>query len=61
MTDTLVELMPAAGARVRKPNGALLALDGEPVPLSAYWRRRLRDGDVVRVEETPRSRMKGSK
>lgn len=47
MTKTL---KPAPGLRVRRPDGALLAADGEPVEMSSYWLRRLADGDVVEVE-----------
>ena len=32
---------------MRKPDGQALADTGEKLPLTAYWRRRLRDGDVT--------------
>lgn len=38
---------PAEGRRVRKENGELLAAAGEDVPVNVFWRRRLREGDVV--------------
>ncbi len=34
--------------KVRKPDRTHLAADGEDVPDTTYWRRRLRDGDVVK-------------
>ncbi len=36
----------------RRP-GAPLAQGGEEVPEVSYWMRRLRRGDVVRVEDAP--------
>lgn len=40
-------LHPAEGARVRKPDGTLLAEHGERVELTPYFARLLADGDVV--------------
>ncbi|UEX76990.1 DUF2635 domain-containing protein [Sediminicurvatus halobius] len=40
-------LKPRDGLQVRKPDGRVLAAEGERVALTSYWRRRLRDGDVV--------------
>lgn len=40
---------PADGRRVRKPDGSLLAEQGEPVVWSSFWLRRHRDGDVELV------------
>ncbi|MBS4046186.1 MAG: DUF2635 domain-containing protein [Alphaproteobacteria bacterium] len=37
----------AEGKRVRKESGGLLANDGEAVPRNTFWRRRLKDGDVI--------------
>lgn len=43
---------PAPGLAVRDPElRDLLPAEGREVPASAYWLRRLRDGDVV---EAPR-------
>jgi topoisomerase IA-like protein len=36
---------------VRKPKGGYLASDGEFVERSAYWMRRIQDGDVVQLSE----------
>lgn len=37
--------------RVPDPTtGRDLAPDGEPKPLTTYWRRRIADGDVVEVK-----------
>ncbi|MFY3695869.1 DUF2635 domain-containing protein, partial [Achromobacter xylosoxidans] len=35
--------------KVRKPQGGYLAVQGEPIVLTTYWRRRRDDGDVVGV------------
>ena len=41
-------LKPAAGMKVRLENATRhLLTEGEVVTMSAYWRRRLRDGDVT--------------
>jgi hypothetical protein len=40
-------LIPAPGLRVRKPDGTLLAPEGEVVEMNSYWLRRLADGDVA--------------
>lgn len=40
-------LKPRDGLQVRKPDGRVLAAAGERVALTTYWRRRLRDGDVL--------------
>lgn len=45
-----MKLKPADGRAVRDPaKGKLLPEDGAEVTLNAFWRRRLRDGDVVEV------------
>ncbi|MDX9860886.1 MAG: DUF2635 domain-containing protein [Rhodospirillales bacterium] len=33
--------------KVRKPDGSHLAPEGEDLPDTPYWRRRLKDGDVI--------------
>ena len=43
----LVKAVPAEGRRVRTEEGAVLPLDGKPVALSPYWRRREDAGDVT--------------
>lgn len=45
-------LRPVAGARVRHPDGQVLAENGDPVAMNPYWRRKLAAGDVVEVVET---------
>ncbi|EOW9436667.1 DUF2635 domain-containing protein [Vibrio cholerae] len=37
---------------VRKPEGVFLAENGEEVERSAFWVRRLKDGDVVQVDQS---------
>ncbi|HBN7019221.1 TPA: DUF2635 domain-containing protein [Escherichia coli] len=42
---------PKDGLSVRCPvRGEALPKNGAEVPDNAFWRRRLRDGDVARVE-----------
>lgn len=51
-----MKLKPADGRAVRDPaKGKLLPAEGAEVTLNAFWRRRLRDGDVVEVTGTTAS------
>ncbi len=55
-----MHIKPAPGLRVRDPDlRDFLPDEGRVVPDTAYWRRRLRDGDVVhvakRVSPAPRA------
>lgn len=45
-----VHLKPAEGLKVRQPDGQVLPEEGKEVELTTYWRRRLRDGDVVEIK-----------
>lgn len=46
-----VRIKPAAGLLVRLEDGSgYLAAEGQTVPLTGYWHRRIADGDV---EELP--------
>jgi hypothetical protein len=57
MTATTVVLKPTPGLSVRDPQTARpLHADGEPKELNSYWLRRLREGDVIRVEEKAASK-----
>lgn len=43
-------ILPAAGRKVRDPDTEKfdpIPAAGKSVPQTSYWRRRLRDGDVV--------------
>ena len=41
-------LKPAAGMKVRLENATRhLLAEGESLTMSAYWRRRIKDGDVI--------------
>ncbi|MDA1379747.1 DUF2635 domain-containing protein [Plesiomonas shigelloides subsp. oncorhynchi] len=42
-----VNVKPADGLIVKKPDGTVLSADGEAVPRTAFWLRRFADGDVV--------------
>lgn len=44
-------LKPKANLQVRKPDGSLLAVDGETVTLNAFW-RRISEGDLEVREVT---------
>lgn len=54
---------PVAGRRIHKPDGALLSDQGEPIKLTPYWRRLLRDCDIEVAPSTtsPRSRKSTAK
>jgi hypothetical protein len=55
-------LKPAAGLIVRDPaTGQPLAQDGEAKPDTTYWRRRLRDGDVLPAPAPEPAQTKGGK
>jgi len=45
---------PASGARVRKPDGQLVAEGGEALPATPYFDRLIADGDLV-----PATKQKG--
>ena len=50
-TANTISIKPAkADVQVPKPDGCKLKAEGETVKRSAYWVRRLNDGDVVLVE-----------
>lgn len=44
-------LKPKEGLTIRKPDGSKLAAEGERVPRTSFWLKRLADGDVLPVEE----------
>ncbi|CAM3718919.1 DUF2635 domain-containing protein [Xenorhabdus thuongxuanensis] len=47
---TELHLKPVSGLIVRDPETYQpLSADGEPKPRTAYWLRRLKDGDVTEV------------
>ncbi len=47
-----VNVKPAPGLKIRMPERQMRHLSdaGEVVEVNEYWRRRLADGDVVKVE-----------
>lgn len=49
MNNTL-NVRPAEGMQVRTLNGTVIPAEGCTVPNTSYYRRRLRDGDLVAVE-----------
>lgn len=46
-----LHLKPKVGLTIRKPDGSKLAAEGERVPRTSFWLKRLADGDVLTVEE----------
>lgn len=45
-----VKVKPKDGLQVRFENGQVMPSAGADVVLTSYYRRRLNDGDLVRVE-----------
>ncbi|EJI1278799.1 DUF2635 domain-containing protein [Vibrio vulnificus] len=53
MEQNQIKVKPAkASVPVRKESGEFLKKEGETVTRSAFWVRRLKDGDVVQVEQS---------
>ncbi|ENG6070379.1 DUF2635 domain-containing protein [Vibrio cholerae] len=53
MEQNQIKVKPAkTSVPVRKENGEFLKQEGETVTRSAFWVRRLKDGDVVLVEQS---------
>jgi len=51
-----MRVRPAEGRAVRDPlTKQLLPADGRDVPDNSFWRRRLRDGDVVAADAPARN------
>lgn len=50
-----VHLWPAPGRACPMPEkgGQLLPAEGAPVPLNAYWQRRINDEDALKTDPTP--------
>ena len=49
-----INVKPRAGILVRhEDTGKPVKEAGEAVPNTAYYRRRIKDGDLIKVEETP--------
>ncbi len=47
-----MRVKPATGLKIRDPDlRDILPDEGRTVPESGYWTRRLRDGDVIEVED----------
>ncbi|EMC8699306.1 DUF2635 domain-containing protein [Vibrio cholerae] len=52
MEQNQIKVKPAkTSVPVRKENGEFLKQEGETVTRSAFWVRRLKDGDVLQVDE----------
>ncbi|AWK84474.1 hypothetical protein BST98_20795 (plasmid) [Photobacterium damselae] len=51
-----MKVLPAKGVQVRKPDGTLLAQDGETVERCAFWLRRIMDGDVAIIKQSKKDK-----
>jgi hypothetical protein len=45
-----LNVKPAPGVQVRTETGAVIAAAGQQVQDNSYYRRRIKDGDLVLVE-----------
>jgi len=52
-------LKPKAGLKVRNPKGGYLPEEGANVPMSPFWTRRLKDGDVVKATAPKTEKVQG--
>ena len=50
MSKETIYVKPRQGLRIRQENGTPLPEAGGQVPLNSFWRRRLRDKDVVAAQ-----------
>lgn len=59
----IVKIKPAGHRMVRNPDAGMMHLDpaGEHVEMNQYWHRRIVDGDVKVVDETPPAAVKEPK
>lgn len=48
-------IRPERGLTVPKPDGGMLAAEGEELKLTPYWLRREADGDVKITDRAPRA------
>lgn len=53
-----LHLKPAPGLVIKKPDGSKLAADGEKVPRTSFWLKRLADGDVNEVKPAAKATKK---
>ncbi|MCQ4108088.1 DUF2635 domain-containing protein [Aeromonas sp. JL9] len=51
-------LQPAKGLVIKKPDGSKLAAEGEKVPRTSFWLKRLADGDVNEVKPAAKATKK---
>lgn len=45
-----LHVKPAEGRQVRREDGSIIPAEGAQVPNSTYYRRRIKDGDLVKVD-----------
>ena len=50
-----LNLKPAPGLVIKKPDGSKLAAEGEKVPRTSFWLKRLADGDVEHVKQAAKA------
>lgn len=51
-------LKPKEGLIIRKPDGSKLAAEGERVPRTSFWLKRLADGDVINLKPAAKATKK---
>lgn len=51
-----VTVKPAEGRQVRKENGQVIDAAGEHIILNGYYRRRINDGDLIKVADKKTSK-----
>lgn len=58
-----INIKPKAGIIVRKPDGSILSPKGEVIKRTAYWVRRINDGDVevVKIKDAAVNAVKENK
>lgn len=47
-----LQVKPAEGRQVRRLDGSIIPTKGDKVPNTTYYRRRVREGDLVVVTNT---------
>ncbi|WP_328184628.1 DUF2635 domain-containing protein [Marinobacter sp. OP 3.4] len=58
MSKDTIYVKPREGLRIRQENGRPLPAEGRHVPLNSFWRRRLRDKDVVAAQAPRKAKAK---
>lgn len=58
--SNMLNVRPGDGLQARKEDGSVMPKEGCQVPNTSFYRRRLRDGDLVKLEaEEKQTQAKG--